>query len=282
MGVNVWLMSAKYGEAIVGHDQKIEGTLFKMYDKSAKNHGCEECSRYFANKPQDVDPLVNESRPTSFFVVGSDFRSEKNYRVMFVGKTVQDGWGKSGDDPVDNYSGFIDARFGGKKLWNTASRKSPIWECITEVCSNIWENANKDELWRKIAVTNLVKCSNSPSRDNTTQEMKKNCINVAGYLKQEVEIIKPTHLVLFTGLHYDEYIKILKFWNTSFVEKVSERKIIAGEIRQVEVGWWYRQYWENGKVALRFLRTYHPGYLRGKGLLSSFSKEIADWIKHLN
>ncbi len=203
---------------------------------------------------------------------------------MFVGKTVQDGWGKSKDqgedDPVDDLTGFIDARFGGKKLWDSASRKSPIWECIEKVCSNIWENTNKEELWRKIAATNLVKCSNSPWRDNTTREMKANCINVAGYLKREVEIIKPTHLVLFTGLHYDDYLGKLKFEDTKPFEKAIKPKIITGEKRQVEVGWWHRQYWENGKVAMHFLRTYHPGYLRGKGLLSNFCKEIADWVKY--
>lgn len=98
-------------------------------------------------------------------------------------------------------------------------------------------------------------------------------------MKKEVEIIKPTHLVIFTGLHYDDYLKKLKLWDTSPVEKVVELKIITGEKRQVKVGWWYRQYLENGKVTMHFLRTYHPGYLRGKGLLSNFSQEIADWIK---
>lgn len=152
-----------------------------MYRQSVKNRGCKEYTNYFATNPNDVHPLVNESRPLSFFVVGSDFRNEK-YKVMFVGKTVQDGWGKSKneseDDPVDDHTRFIDARFGGKILWDTDSRKSPIWECMEKVCSNIWEKASKEELWRKIAITNLVKCSNSPWRDNTPQEMKENCINV--------------------------------------------------------------------------------------------------------
>jgi hypothetical protein len=86
-------MTAKYGEVIIGHNQEIEDDIFRMYRQSVKNRGCKECTNYFATNPNDVHPLVNESRPLSFFVVGSDFRNEK-YKVMFVGKTVQDGLGQ--------------------------------------------------------------------------------------------------------------------------------------------------------------------------------------------
>ena len=92
-------------EALIGHNREIEDAIFDMYReiRSKNSEICDNCKR--------STKILNKGHPVSFFVVGKDFHREL-YRIMFVGKTVQNGWEQ---DPIENISGFIDARRGAKE-----------------------------------------------------------------------------------------------------------------------------------------------------------------------
>jgi len=236
---------------LAGHNKEIEDRIFEKYAELRVGRGlCGKCS---------VPKEVNSGLPVSFFVVGEDFQKQE-LRVMFVGKTVQSGWESS---PRNEASGFLDSRKYAKEelflpFWST----SPFWQCIKEICQIVWEINNLEEMWRRIAITNLVKCSTSPDLDTTPPLLKRNCIENAGFFENEVKIARPTHMILFTGPDYDEYLKKLRFGYDDYEEKDAisfldeEGKIIEHFEGGREL--WEGAFLEGGKVKMLLLRTYHP------------------------
>jgi len=82
---------------------------------------------------------------------------------MFVGKTVASGWQSEESIPG---SDFIDSREYSKEYLFLPTVKSWIqgssfWEAIKAVCQIIWKDSSLEEIWQKIAITNLVKCSSA-------------------------------------------------------------------------------------------------------------------------
>lgn len=242
-----------------GHDNEIEDQIFKKYGELRKEKGlCKGC-----NVPKDV----NGALPVSFFVIGESFQEQK-FRVMFVGKTVQSGWE---NEPIEVVSGFIDPRKYAKKelflpFWST----TPFWQCIKEICQKLWKMTDPEDIWRRIAITNLVKCSTSPGLDTTPESLKGNCIQNAAFFENEVKIAQPTHLVLFTGLDYDDYLNDVSF---GYEYRDGKKGSLCG------VKLWQRDFLEANKVKLRFLRTNHPAHFMKKIDQQNFCKLIVKWIR---
>lgn len=245
---------------LIGHNKEIEDRIFKKYSELRMRKGlCRKC-----NAPKEV----NDGLPVSFFVIGEDFQKQE-LRIMFVGKTVQSGWES---EPRNKASGFLDARKYAKEqlflpFWSTY----PFWQCIKEICQILWKTTDSEKIWRRIAITNLVKCSTSPDLDTTSDLLKRNCIQIAGFFENEVKIAQPTHIILFTGSDYDEYLKKVSF---GYEYRDGEK------IRTSEGGikLWQRDFLETDKVKMRFLRTYHPGYFKKQEEKWKFCQLIVEWI----
>jgi hypothetical protein len=245
-----------------GHNKEIEDRIFRKYRdlRVEKKELCDKC-----NPPRDV----NGGLPVSFFVVGEDFPKQQT-KLMFVGKTVQSGWDEGQEHHKDEASGFIDARgYAKKALFLPSWSTYPFWQCIKEICQTLWNTNDLEQIWRRITITNLVKCSTSPERDTTPHLLKENCINLAGFFENEVKIAQPTHIILFTGLNYDENLEKVTFgYDFVNVEKTLD----------IGVASWKRDFLEDGKVKMRFLRTYHPGYFKTQEEKWQFCQFIVDWI----
>jgi uracil-DNA glycosylase len=256
---------------LIGHDKEIEDRIFQKYAELRVEKGlCREC-----NVPKEV----NDGLPVSFFVVGENFQKQES-RVMFVGKTVQSEW--EDISPKNSTSGFWDARRYAKEelflpFWSTG----PFWQCIKEICQILWKINNPEEIWRRIAITNLVKCSTSRNLDETPHQLKRNCIQNAGFFEEEVEIVRPTHIVLFTGPDYDEYLKELTFGYNHSKDYPIDFSLEDKEITPFKGAnkWLERDFLEAGKVKMRFLRTYHPAFYMEARDKEKFCMCIASWIK---
>lgn len=249
---------------LIGHNKEIEEQLFKKYAELRREKAlCKGC-----NVPREV----NNGLPVSFFVVGSEFQNQK-FKVLFVGKTVQDGWES---EPVNETSGFIDSRKYAKQglflpLWSTY----PFWHCIKEICQILWNTSDLEAIWRRIAITNLVKCSTATSLDTTPEPLKRNCIQISRFFENEVKIIQPSHMILFTGSDYDKYLENLTFG----YEKKNERT--SREHYEDDVRWWHREILDAGNVKMHFLRTCHPGFfkIKSEDRKWDFCHGIAEWIR---
>jgi hypothetical protein len=258
---------------LAGHNKEVEDRIFEKYAELRVGRGlCGEC-----NVPKEV----NGGLPVSFFVVGEDFQKQES-RIMFVGKTVQSGWES---EPRNEASGFLDSRKYAKEelflpFWSTY----PFWQCIKEICQLVWEIDNPEEIWRRIAITNLVKCSTSSSLDTTPLQLKRNCIENARFFENEVKIARPTHMILFTGLDYDEHLKKLSFGYDCFKEitgivffdEAERKEVLHFKGTEKE---WERVFLEGEKVKMRFLRTYHPAFFKKQEDKRTFCQHIAAWIK---
>jgi hypothetical protein len=250
---------------LIGHNLEIEECIFQRYRELRNKGVCRECA---------IPNKVNNGYPVSFFVVGEDFQKQQ-FRVIFIGKTVQGGWE---DDPKNEASGFIDVRKSTKEqlflpFWSTY----PFWQCIKEIGQVLWDTSDPEVIWKRIAITDLVKCSTSTDLDNTSDTLIKNC-QKAGFFENEVEIIKPTHLVLFTGSDYDTFLEKLHFNSKSIDETNSkDSRDVGGKRGQVK--WWHRKFIDKEMVKMHFLRTSHPGYLKEAEQKENFCKYIAEWVR---
>lgn len=252
----------------VGHCKEIEDRIFEKYYRlrSEKKNFCQECRKKHGKR------ILNEGRPVSFFVVGEDFqKTDNHHKIMFVGKTVQSGWESK---PIK--SGFIDARQYAREELLPQFWGNSFLQCIKEICRILWNPDNLESIWRRIAITNLVKCSTSKSGDNTPDLLRRNCITKARFIEEEVKLIKPTHLVLFTGFDYDGYLEEIGFEGTS---KDPMKLGNTGE-KKISVMRWDGKLEKDG-VKIRFLRTCHPSYFNFKSdsLKECFCEAIAGWIE---
>lgn len=252
---------------LIGHCKVIEDRLFESYANLKKPDICKKCG-----VPKDI----NEGHPVSFFVVGKDFPTQQ-FKIMFVGKTVQNNWE---DNLIDNKSGFLDARYNTREslflpFWSTGS----FFQCIKEVCQYLWETNNPDEIWRRISITDLVKCSNSESEDETTPTMISNC-QKSGFFLNEVKIVKPTHIIFFTGNDYDDYIRSLDFGKV-LEDKSDSVGLDEENVKSRDTMWWHKKFLLGNGTKMQFLRTAHPTSFtrRNNTEKENFCRLIAKWVE---
>jgi hypothetical protein len=255
---------------LIGHNKEIEDHIFEKYRELRTTDVCLECNSV---------KRVNDDHPVAFFVVGEDFPKQK-YKIMFVGKTVQDGWE---NDPLDSLSGFIDPRkYAKEHLFLPFWKKLPFWQCIKEVCRYLWKTTDEESIWRRIAITNLVKCSTSEYRDTTPEILKINCIQNAKFFEYEVKMAQPTHIVFFTGRDYDWFLDKIDFGyekgDSEYGDNSNDEKSLKEWSGPMML--WQKTFLEKGNVKMRFLRTYHPGFLEKKKdyVKKKFCQLVAEWI----
>lgn len=161
-----------------------EKSIFALYEKLniGKSDFCLKCR----NENSDL------SLPVSIWQVG-DAYPDSQYKVLFVGKVAR-------GNPGVQYHNFMDATNRADELYENAGWA--YWNYTKAIANMLYsENA-----WEQIAFTNMVKCNNSGTIDTATDSMKGICVNI---LREELKILRPKNIVIYTGSGYDAQIESL-------------------------------------------------------------------------
>lgn len=220
----------------------VEKKLLDMYNKKSigDNPTCLQCKK--ENKEL--------SNPVACWLIGDKFQN-LDKRILFVGKNAR------GNCNEPTKRDVFDV---GRNLWNNGWA---YWTYTAEIVTNIFGD-NSPEY---IAFTNMVKCNNSPDKDTTTNSMKEFCIEKMKVLRNEIMIIKPTHIIFYTGRDYDYYM-----------EKVFDDFIIRNDITK-KIGKrnvpWREADAKIDDMMINVLRVCHPE--RKKKV--DYIYAVSDWIR---
>lgn len=223
-----------------------EENLIKQY-KSMQLGNCETCKDCHKN-------IENLSKPISAWCIGKYFYDNPQ-RILFVGKNAR-------NNPGTNESAFCNAFQEARKLWNTSWS---YWSYTRDITRTIFG----DNCIEHIAFTNIVKCNDSPTKDTTSSLVKTNCILNLRVLRNELEIIRPTHIIFYTAKNYDDYIASV-FDDYKPLDSYDNYKLIGR--RKMP---WQRASAVLGNQSFHVLRVGHPQFKKK----DSFVSEISDWIK---
>ncbi len=183
-----------------------------MYKKTGKSKNCILCKKIGGNKL---------AGPISFFHIGSNFEKDE-YRIVFVGKNS---WYDKKDFKEDKITNgyFADVTETGRKsLEGELNKRSHYWKRIRDIIENLYGRFYIENF----AVTNLIRCNTSGEENNssdiTPKEIKENCMNY-GIFEKEIGVLKPRHIIFFTGKDYDNFIKKIDFGcdNNEIKNKIS-------------------------------------------------------------
>lgn len=224
-----------------------EQALLTMY--KIRQLGCDKTCKQCRQQNQ------LEWLPTSAWFVGDLFDSDK-YKLLFIGKSAR-------GNPGNKNESFSNVFEDGRKLWN---KSWPYWSYTREIVQKLYG----DDSAEHIAFTNIVKCNNSLTGDKTTDSMKQYCITQNGFIKNEINILKPNIIIFYTGYNYDTYIHTIfdKF------EPTIDSTIANGK---VNIPWLETTVQLNGKN-MYLLRTAHPQNKNKE----DFVNAIVNWIYKLN
>lgn len=129
------------------------------------------------------------SNPVGCWLVGNKFHQQQK-KILFVGKNA-----RGYDDKPTGDKVFDDGRMHWNKSW-------AYWSYTAEVVIKLFGEDSPEY----IAFTNIIKCNKSHDIDTTSDSMKEYCILKMRTLYHEISIIKPTHIIFYTGRYYDEFI----------------------------------------------------------------------------
>ena len=220
--------------------------LYKDFNFSS-NPICAECKK--------ITPSLG--RPGGAWVVGKKFL-QNNSRVLFVGKVSR------GEDGVlcDDFFCLFDF---ARELWK--SYGAHFWNYTRDIVGKVFDD---DDSIENIAITNIIKCNDSDKEDNTCEFTKGQCIANLGVIREEIRCIKPTHVVFYTGLYYDEYIKNSVFDKGSFRIK-RDTKVRNGNQK---MPWMEAEATVMGQ-SVNILRTWHPERKNKE----DFTLAVSNWLK---
>jgi len=247
---------------------ELENELFGMYRSETDDEHCLRC--------YELDRTIGENRkrcpPQSFWHAGKNLVEDNDsLRLAFVGKTS---WNTPEDlahnpkvGPVhDSRDVILDFYF---------DNPSAYWRYVRNITEGL--QLSLDDIF----VTNLVKCNiydeaGAHYGNITDLTYFENCI---GIFEKEIEMVRPTHTILFTNDQHDRPIGELRFgfehWkdvtDREYQKQISSRKEIGGK----HACWWHRMFYDDSnKSRMDLLRTRHP-----QGAPRELENEIADWIR---
>jgi hypothetical protein len=237
--------------------------MFKMYgnEKVGKASCCRECKK----KTCGIMP------PTSYWHIGSDY-GKTDLKILFVGKTptvVREGRPINGVRDVTGLgSDLLSANF------------SPFWSYTKKIAAGHFGTTEEDAA-KKIAITNMVKCSNSRGSDETTATMKMNCMVTLGVFPKELAILEPKLVICYAGDGWDvpimgaiTLLSAQKKWAVKQPNDSSWNACFNGRGKSEKMWKWVIELQDDGKPKMRFLTTSHPMYRGGE----HFVRQIVDWI----
>jgi len=248
---------------------KLEKEIVEMYRR--KSYLFDRCREFCLSQK------LPQYGPVSFFNVGDDYGNEEKdeYKNVFVGKNHWYDFETLKRDCVEFDSPFIfkDCRKDGAKMFK--ERQRGYWSGLRKITDELYPEIKDDteKILSRIATTNLTKCSTSTDSDDTTPyDLTDNCVEI---LKEEIRLLRPKHIVFFTGPVYDKYLGRELFDYMSEDTKHStkeERK----KIGKHSVLWWEREF-SKGNRKMFVLRTWHPAHHTLD--ISDFAKKVSNWIK---
>ncbi|MCK8828458.1 hypothetical protein MWH25_12040 [Natroniella acetigena] len=235
---------------------KLKEEIINLYEEKLKlldNNYCSNCN------PQIKYPLLP-------WHVGKDFLKNE-FRIMFIGKPHR---GKPGKITNGKY---IDSQNLSKKLF-FEKNKWAYWAYTRKIATSIFNS--KIKAWNNIAITNLIKCTNTcsdgNSNDKTTFNMAQNCVENNATIFEEIQMIKPFIVVFYTWNLYRNILKDLPDYFNLIEEKTSiNNRIKCGN---KNIGWWDRVYKVPWTSQLKFLVVSHPGRKKKE----EYTKLISNWI----
>lgn len=252
--------------------ENFESKLFDSYKHKITDARITKCK---ANKLKPKQELLG---PISFWHLGSNFSDKSLPTLAFVGKTT---WMDSEDySKLPKIGPIYDGRkeinyFFGPDIW-----RYKYWLTIKKICQEIYSKENNDlSFLDNVFITNLVKCNVNKkgvdSKNITGYDYFSNCIDI---FEKEIEIVKPSHIIFFTNSQYDDLISNLSFGfeknrHQDFSTKEHRKEITQRNLKNKDVCWWHRRFYEIGKLEMNFLRTRHP-----QGAPKELANEIINWV----
>lgn len=253
-----------------GNKNELEEKIFKMYNTEMKEI-CDSCCEY----DNELSKSEERTGPFSFFHIGKNMNDfSKEIRLLFVGKTS---WHEKSDEKKFTPCGkFRDASEFGKEAFEDKSYSSGYWRFIRDITTDL--GIKLDD----IAISNLCKCNvfdqknDDQSQDITPDPYYINCFEI---FQNEVELVKPTHLIFFTGKYYDFLIENFQMQDRNCKDQNSKDDTIEvkkenGETSKIRPYWWHRIYIKSDGNQINVLRTSHPNR-KPNGLI----KEIVKWVQ---
>lgn len=172
----------------------LQNKIFEMYNETGlgKCAICKKCKNSERNKV-----LVG---PSPLWHIGKHFNNpDNNRRILFVGKEPR-------FETTDTNLDFIGWMEKSKDLFLASSWA--FWKVIRETSMQVF-GADAENAFSKIAISNFVKCSRADeskggSQADASRGMIEKCSN---FLKAEIHILAPTHLVFFSPVNFDKVIR---------------------------------------------------------------------------
>lgn len=225
--------------------------MFEVDLRVLRNRTCADCDARIKH------PLLP-------WIVGSKYADESN-RILFIGKPHR------GMPGTVLASGIIDPTLAVDSLWLSGW---PYWSYTREIAERMYGPDALDH----IALTNIVKCTNtgaedgSPSADDTSYEMADRCVRRLGALWREIDVLKPHSIVFYTFGLYRKLLRDLPFAIEPSIREVTPIDHTVG-CRNKRLGWWERvcdSHW--GEI-----RTLVVGHPERKGR-TEYIDLLANWL----
>ncbi len=136
----------------------------------------------------------NLSHPISIWHVGTRYE-QSLHRILFVGKAARGSLGQASlyRDTVE------DGTTVAEDLYNTSGWA--FWSYTKAVADALY---GEGKGWDQLALTNMVKCNSSETIDTSIETTRRSC---AIFLRREIELLCPKHIVFYTNSGYDEAIQ---------------------------------------------------------------------------
>ena len=168
--------------------------------------------------------------------------------------------------------GILDARKRAEELF--AHTSWPYWRYTRDILKTVYGDATAG--WQRIAMLNAVKCTSTEGSDKTSRQMATSCLSDVGVLGQELEILQPTIIVLYTWSFFKDlfeqpFPQSAKAKCTS-VHTTWQHRVACGRKR---LGWWHRTFETSWCPELQMLVVGHPERKKRKEYVSL----VANWIQ---
>jgi len=210
------------------------------------------------------------SRPASYWHIGVEYERSKP-RILFVGKTMTD------LEDANTLYGVLDGSQHGRCFLREGF--SAFWCRTKEIAAEFFHEPG-DTAIERIAISNMVKCSNSHRDDKTTPAMKMNCMVTLGAFPAELAILHPTLVVCYAGDDYDVPIMgalalLAGQQGWTLQQRTNANTRFPGRGRTKKLWKWVIELQSSGRPVMRFLTTSHP---QGKAQ-DHFVHSIANWLR---
>lgn len=208
------------------------------------------------------------SGPVGIWQLGRDFGNDP-YKLVFIGKNAR-GTIYDKSTALDQLMrfGFIDGT-DKADVW-IKDKGWAYWRYTAGIIEEVFGSIPIG--WEKVAFTNLVKCNNSLTLDNTTLETATSCLDNLKVTWNELEIIKPKNIIIFSDNSYDDFIE--RYTSKFRLFDVTDKKFRI-DVGRKTILWWERHCIDDNGRKFRVLRTSHPE--RKKKV--DFINKLAEWVK---